>query len=173
MPRPRKEHKFMDGVEHKHCSRCNRWLLLIEFGFYGAAWDELYSRCKKCANKNERKIYAENRGSRLEAVRQHRIKYPERLRDSELFTAHRIRLEDYNALLKSQNGVCAICRQPEMVEGKSLAVDHDHMTGEIRGLLCNLCNRILGYAKDSVVTLSSAIDYLETSIINAGKVENL
>ncbi len=152
MPRPRKEHEFMDGVEHKHCSRCNRWLLLIEFGFYGAAWDELYPWCRTCVNKNERKIYAD-------------------IRESRLATKHGISLEEYDVLVKAQNGICAICHQPET--RRSLDVDHDHATGEIRGLLCTRCNRLLGYAKDSAAILSSAIDYLETSTVNTSKVKDL
>jgi hypothetical protein len=55
----------------------------------------------------------------------------------------------YLKLLESQNNTCAICKQHERVNNKNtrgLVVDHNHKTGEIRGLVCNACNSILGYA---------------------------
>jgi hypothetical protein len=48
--------------------------------------------------------------------------------------------EEYVRLLNAQNGVCAICKRQEQQSGKKLAVDHDHATGAIRGLLCADCN---------------------------------
>lgn len=52
-------------------------------------------------------------------------------------------LEDYNAQLQRQGGVCAICG--EKPKNNLLAVDHDHDTGAVRGLLCSPCNRHVGY----------------------------
>lgn len=52
--------------------------------------------------------------------------------------------EEYEALLKRQNGVCAICKGPPDTRWKRLAVDHDHVTREVRGLLCMVCNTMLG-----------------------------
>lgn len=56
---------------------------------------------------------------------------------------------EYAAMLAVQQGVCAICEQPELssIKGtpRSLSVDHDHATGRIRGLLCTRCNSMLGY----------------------------
>ena len=56
-------------------------------------------------------------------------------------------LESYEELFAKQNGACAICRSTDAKgpRGTSrLAVDHDHVTGKIRGLLCSSCNRLLG-----------------------------
>ena len=57
-------------------------------------------------------------------------------------------VEVYNALLVAQCGTCALCSKPEMViqngKVKRLALDHDHETGRVRGLLCTQCNRRLG-----------------------------
>ena len=70
-------------------------------------------------------------------------------------------------MLVEQNGVCAICRQPEsrtwhgVKKQTDLAVDHCHETKRVRGLLCHKCNSILGYVKDSPVVLRTAADYLE------------
>jgi len=66
---------------------------------------------------------------------------------------------DYDRLLESQKGLCAICYK---VNGnKALAVDHDHRTNKVRGLLCDKCNQGIGCFRDSKIFLSSAISYLE------------
>jgi hypothetical protein len=67
--------------------------------------------------------------------------------------------EDYSNLFVSQKTCCAICLRPSFK--KRLAVDHDHKTGEVRGLLCDLCNRGLGMFGDSVLRLKLSILYLE------------
>lgn len=66
--------------------------------------------------------------------------------------------DQLHALYAKQDGRCALCRHPE--GEKSLCVDHDHRTGEVRGLLCNSCNTLLGYAKESTEILRAAIYYL-------------
>jgi hypothetical protein len=74
-------------------------------------------------------------------------------------------LEDYELMLAAQDGACAICKQPETHKRngkvKALAVDHDHATGKVRGLLCFDCNTAIGKMKDSPEILTSAIRYLE------------
>jgi len=74
--------------------------------------------------------------------------------------------EDYQALLKKQQGRCAVCGIRDghrSCRGRHcrLALDHDHRTGTIRGLLCNNCNRGLGRFKDSVKLLEAAVRYLK------------
>ena len=68
-----------------------------------------------------------------------------------------ITLEDYEVMLAEQNSVCAICGGKD---NKKLAVDHDHKTGKVRGLLCVNCNHLLGRAKDELHILQQAINYL-------------
>lgn len=71
----------------------------------------------------------------------------------------------YMEMFDAQDGKCAICREPEKVmrHGKvaALAVDHDHITGAVRGLLCHECNTGLGKFRDSASILTLAIAYLE------------
>lgn len=70
-------------------------------------------------------------------------------------------IEDYELMLKQQNNVCKICKQPEMAFNRiKLTVDHCHKTGKIRGLLCGRCNTMIGMAKDSLSILKAAIEYL-------------
>jgi hypothetical protein len=72
----------------------------------------------------------------------------------------KITLDEFNLLKSNQGGKCAICFRPDEGYKKSLAVDHDHKTGKVRGLLCGSCNVGIGQFKDSVDLLNSAIGYL-------------
>jgi hypothetical protein len=72
--------------------------------------------------------------------------------------------EAYEDLLCAQGGCCAICeREPEVASPKApyLSVDHNHETGKIRGLLCNPCNRGIGYLQDDVIITEKAAAYLK------------
>jgi hypothetical protein len=70
--------------------------------------------------------------------------------------------EEYETMLTAQVGVCAICKK-DCSTGRRLAVDHDHASDEVRGLLCSNCNTSLGGFKDSEELLLSAIAYLNAS----------
>lgn len=73
----------------------------------------------------------------------------ERRRNSHLLRTFGITLEEYNDLLERQGGGCALCSKTPEQEGKALAVDHDHKSGEIRGILCSYCNhRVIGRHRD-------------------------
>ena len=78
--------------------------------------------------------------------------------------------QKFDALFKAQGGVCAICRKPETrtlryksgdVVLQRLAVDHDHKTKIVRGLLCSKCNRGIGWLGDDPQTLRAAAIYVE------------
>lgn len=71
-----------------------------------------------------------------------------------------ISVEQYREMSARQNDVCAICKRPETMKNRSLAVDHCHKTGRIRGLLCGGCNVSLGRVNDDPALLQSMIDYL-------------
>jgi hypothetical protein len=72
-----------------------------------------------------------------------------------------ISLESYTKMLENQQGCCSICKTPQVNLKITLAVDHCHSTGKVRGLLCRNCNLMIGFAKDNKELLSSAIRYLE------------
>lgn len=67
--------------------------------------------------------------------------------------------EQFRRMYLDQKGLCAIC--PKRMSGRDCHIDHDHVTGKVRGLLCSSCNTGLGFFKDSVRLLASAIVYLE------------
>jgi hypothetical protein len=67
--------------------------------------------------------------------------------------------EDYETLLRLQGGACAICKEPP-AKKKFLVVDHDHVSGEVRGLLCGRCNSGIGMLLDDVAVVRAALQYL-------------
>ncbi len=71
-----------------------------------------------------------------------------------------ISIEQYEAMFANQGERCAICLGTEPRTTKSWHVDHDHVTGTVRGILCSPCNLLLGIARDRVVILEGAIRYL-------------
>ena len=81
-------------------------------------------------------------------------------RKHHLKTRFDITLQEYQDLWDAQAGVCAICGLPETRNNYNLFVDHDHVTGKIRGLLCNSCNAGIGFFKDNPSLMDSAKEYL-------------
>lgn len=69
-----------------------------------------------------------------------------------------ITVEQFNAMLVIQKGRCAICGK--FNGSKRLCVDHNHETGKVRGLLCDPCNKVLGFAHDDCSVLTNARKYL-------------
>jgi hypothetical protein len=140
--------------------------------------EELSKKNREYREKNReslieksRRQYAENRDRRIESARKWRIANGERIkatrrlraeRDRELWLKNHfgITLADYDAMLERQGGGCAICGCRRSKNGKRLAVDHCHVTGDVRGLLCDNCNRGLGYFGDNSERLTKAAEYL-------------
>jgi len=77
---------------------------------------------------------------------------------------YRMTEQDYQKLFDAQGGVCAVCSRPETAtragKAMSLAIDHDHETGKVRGLLCGRCNTAIGLMSDSPEVLTKAAAYI-------------
>jgi len=82
----------------------------------------------------------------------------EKARVDNLEKKYGITIKEYNTLLDAQDGVCAICFGVD--KNKKLCVDHDHETGEVRGLLCSKCNKAIGLLGDNRAGVQNALDYL-------------
>ncbi len=128
----------------KTCSKCREDKPSSEFFKNKAQKDGFANQCKPCHTENERWKHMRNK--------------------------YGLTPDSFWALYNEQDGLCAICEvdiQPfEKRAGKhkiGCAVDHCHETGNVRGLLCNLCNMGLGLFRDTPELLTSAIKYLERS----------
>lgn len=85
----------------------------------------------------------------------------DKAKDTRFKKKYNISLEDWDHMFEVQGGRCAICKTHQADLEKSLCVDHDHDTGEVRGLLCHTCNRALGLLKDRKDILLAAVEYLD------------
>lgn len=134
----RKKAICLDGK--KRCSTCKETKNLSEFHNNKAQTFGKHSTCKKCL----------------------KIIGPAHMRNYFMRIKYNLTIEKYDQLFENQNGVCKICKKPETaIKNGTLArlsVDHDHVTGAIRGLLCSKCNHGLGNFEDSIENLESAIN---------------
>lgn len=119
----------------KQCCKCKKAKSLNQFHKNKIHVDGLQLECKDCRMNTHLKHY------------------------------YNMGLDEYDIRLKQQNGVCACCGAKESKDVRStrFAVDHDHVTKKIRGLLCGHCNKGLGYFMDDIQKLQLAIEYLQKS----------
>ena len=115
----------------KLCNVCNIIKPIRGFAKDGTKKDKLQGTCKSCRKDYRLKLNLDK---------------------------FNITMEKYNDMLKKQNYLCGICF---VDEGKSLCIDHDHITSRVRGLLCSRCNKGLGLLGDSINSVKSALKYLE------------
>jgi hypothetical protein len=108
-----------------------------------------YEKNKDALNAARKTYYAQNKDA---------------FRNRRLLNLYGITLEQYNDLLAKQGGVCAICQGPHRGRGKFYHVDHDHKTGDVRGLLCHYCNTAIGSLKDDPALLEKAAAYLRRGV---------
>lgn len=162
----------------KICIGCKQSKDLNEFGKDKYTKDGKYPKCKKCIkNRNgdpEYKKYMKNYLENYRQVKEHQDynkeyqkqyqKNPKNKQNDKkwrLLKTYGITLEEWYQMFEKQNGECKICHTHQSKLKNKLCVDHDHITGKVRGLLCQGCNSGIGYLKESKRILESAIKYLE------------
>ena len=135
------------GYTKRLCRKCKELKYTNEF--YGSEPHKKTSYwCKECMKNYKRNKYKTNTKG-LESVRRQSYK-----------RLYGISIEDYERLLEAQNGLCKICgKEPGH---KPLSVDHNHVTGKVRGLLCSHCNVGIGNLMDNIDIMRKAIDYIES-----------
>ena len=138
----------------KKCSSCGSEKPLSEFNKSKSTPDGLDYRCRDCA-KAHSKRYRE----------QHPEKAKETVRKSTIKKKFNLSIDEYEQLLEKQNYKCAICGcnyiRYKQQTNREFCIDDNHYTGEVRGLLCSVCNRAIGQLKDNPAILRKAADYLE------------
>ena len=92
--------------------------------------------------------------------KEHRKKRLKQNKNNQLNWYYNITLDDYNKIFEDQKGCCAICGKHQSLLTKSLAVDHNHDTNKVRGLLCPSCNMGIGRFKENISFLIKAANYL-------------
>jgi hypothetical protein len=159
-------------MSEKTCSKCKT---VKEFGLFTRckkSKDGYGSWCKSCNNKRtkdkywadlevmrskDRKRHQNNKSVKNEKSRKYYCANKDKYRNYHLKKCYGIKQVDYEMMLNYQQHKCAICNEQL---GEKLFVDHNHSTGQVRGLLCSECNSALGYIKESRQILENMIDYL-------------
>lgn len=146
----------------KPCSTCKEMKPESDFYRCKESRDGLTWRCKACTNASHRRFCAKN-VARLKVYRQQRQKTipGEVHRGYRLKRLFGLTIAQYDEMLASQDGRCAICGTDKPGGKGAFHVDHDHKTGQVRGLLCSPCNTGIGQLGDDPMVLFVAMKYLE------------
>jgi hypothetical protein len=132
------------------CKKCGVEKDISEFFTNQEAGHRTHYHCKACHLADGRE-----RAKRL------RAEHPEKIRDAKLKAMYGISLETYNQMLEAQHGVCLICGEDnnrvnyKTGKPENFAVDHDHATGKVRGLLCHRCNIAVGLFEEFSTHISA------------------
>lgn len=142
----------MKKEETKACSTCGVIKPLDAFYRRRTNKDGRRSLCKECIRKQQAGYNGTDHGRAVAWDVRVRNKYG-------------ITRAKYEAMLRDQGGVCAICLQPERALSRTgrvirLAIDHCHETGAVRGLLCSTCNTAIGKLRDQPIVVTRAVLYL-------------
>lgn len=140
----------MKGKVKRRCIKCGKLKHFSNFYITNSKTGQRRTDCKFCNIKDSVK----RRKLKPNMVFKHQIKH-----------AYGITIKEYNELLKKQNKKCAICKKKETIKHfngkiKRLSIDHNHKTGQIRGLLCARCNVGIAYLSENINYLKNAITYL-------------
>lgn len=130
------------------------------------AFGKCYSCYKKDYHKKNAKVHCERSRKHYEINKADKLRY-----QRHYFLKHQygLSIDDYEAMAASQNNLCALCQKPQTESTKrrkssrrvrDLVVDHNHTTGEVRGLLCNRCNTGL-WGVENKEWLEKALNYLK------------
>lgn len=136
--------KLLATVRSKICPDCGEEKDATEFNVDRRNKSGLYTYCRPCKYQRYKKRDPKKR--RLERVK----------------ACYGLEPGEYYALVEAANGTCQTCGTPEGDDKPTkLVVDHCHVTGKVRGMICDRCNRALGLVGDNVQTLSNLITYLK------------
>lgn len=157
----RKDQLDFIKIGKKGCNTCGKILEVENFqkqntkiGYRGS--------CKFCRHQNDRKKEAKTFLNECEFWHKLNSNTTERLRVKQIQNNFSISFEEALSLYhKSQNGCCSVCKKTKVENKKELSIDHCHVTGKIRGILCSNCNSGIGLLKDSIDILELAIEYLK------------
>lgn len=135
----------------KTCTRCKERKGIEYFGADKSKTDGYASHCKQCRNLHEK-------SKRVAGERKYKYRKrdPAKQREYVIRCRYGLELHELQRMVDNQDNRCAICSK----ELTRYHIDHDHSTGEVRGLLCASCNSALGKLDDSIEILQNAIDYL-------------
>ena len=139
----------------KTCNTCKQSKSNKSFTVNNARPDNLDSRCRECMSIIRKKKYSDNTAYYKLQWKRNKYSKSENAEDRRLKSAYGINTKVRNFIIQKAGNHCEICNN-----ATQLVIDHDHITGIIRGILCSKCNRGLGHFNDDASILQLATDYL-------------
>lgn len=143
----------------KKCNKCGEEKEITEFFKDKGFKDGHASICKKCKEAKTYEWRAKNKDKYNADMRKYNAAHKRARRDCDYKRKYGITLEAYEAMLAAQGGVCWICKKSKQYKNH-LCLDHNHKTGDARGILCYGCNRAL-HTLENENLLPQAMAYLE------------
>ena len=143
----------------KTCALCNLEKPLKDFYADAGSKGKTRSDCKSCKNKSTYKWREANREQYNRSIREYQEAHPRQRDACDLKRKYGKSIEWYDTTIKNQGHKCAICNKTNPSYKRRFAVDHDHITGTVRGILCYNCNRLL-HAFDNVDLYNKILLYL-------------
>lgn len=147
----------------KACKSCNNIQSLDCYHDEPRSKDGKKHQCKTCISSHLKTKYSLNIERMRERNKAWQEANPDKVFAKHLRLTYNLLFEDYIKMMGEQNGLCAICHKLNVSssgEIKRLVVDHCHSSNKIRGLLCDPCNHMLGFARDCPAILQAGINYL-------------
>lgn len=114
---------------------------------------------KEYKRKNHDKIMKQNKQYKENNKERDRDKIAGTRRKNYYRSRYNITVDEYDKIFDDQGGVCLICKRPQ--GNRRLSIDHNHKTGEVRGLLCNNCNAAIGLVNEDQKILTRIKQYLK------------
>lgn len=153
-----------DELMLKQCVKCLNSKPFDEFQKNIGGKYDLRGSCKSCDKPKRQTYYQNHKKDYKERTRKWAKNNREKRKDLKMKYRYRVSETEYSDLFKLQNGVCKICKEFKLPKNKTrLVLDHCHTTGKVRGLLCDKCNKALGFFEDKINLLDEAIKYLNES----------
>lgn len=162
----------MSSCTHADCSNKMHAKTLCRKHYNQRLWEErkkqgyksqYYKNNKDAVKLQQQEYYKKNKS---EINDKNRLRYAKNKEAAAAYhrqTKYNVTTEQFNAMLSEQQNKCCICHKSfQDLSQKARHIDHNHKTGQVRGILCTNCNTLLGHAKDSINILNSAINYLTT-----------
>lgn len=167
MPKGNNQYSNFVVGDTKYCPGCKEQKKLSEFPPNKSYALGIESRCRACkaaymkahrkANPDQYKAYDRKHKDKVRNDPQHKLDR----QNQRLKSKYGISLEIYNKMVADRNNKCDICGMDgSLVRYGKLKVDHDHSTGEIRGLLCDKCNFAIGLLNDNPTLIGKVLEYL-------------
>ena len=144
----------------KVCSICKQEKQITEFGKDTSRKDGLKYQCKECVCAYSKKSYTKFKKRHVATGTKYAKNNKDRIRFNRFKRLYGITKEEYFKKLENQNNKCAICGC-DLNDIVLTHIDHNHISGKVRDILCTYCNIGLGYFKENLNTLKNAIIYIE------------